>query len=546
MSKASIFFWPTATTANLMAIFSILAVILALGTKPIPTSSLLLVMLLVTGYTWLGVLAIAKLGQPRFSNSTVAAVLLATGILILGSTRGWLFSEVNSWFEIADPASLEQRVLNSTISTLVWALAILSIEFRLRRYRAAFREKLLLKANELGSGYNQEHGSHLELPGGEDLTKLQANLRLIASDLKGQSKSNDALPIAAREIQSQVSELLRPLSHRIWFNAEKNRPQFHLSGLLTQALRTLRINWWLTVLVGAGIFFLGASSLLSPQESLLRTMGYAVFLSLSLLLLSRVPKRPKNPLLSLVVLVVIASGTILTSELVASAVLYGQNTSSYPIVAIAGPVSTLALLILAAVLGQLDEDWKLIDSMLESSDFSLGHSASDYRFASFLHNSLQSELNGIALTLSRLPDPEAPQVSKLLERLDQISNESIAQRYIKSQSRDFSYLQRLVEAWEPLIAIELDTSTEVADHPRFALLVELLEESISNAVRHAAAKAVSIDVLLIDDDILVTIAHPAATSASQSKQLGAGWLGGYAKSHDISWQRGMRTLKVVM
>lgn len=546
MKNSAFDIWPTKTTANLMAIFSVLAVVLALGTRPISSLDLFLVLLLVSSYTWLFVFLFARLRPLGQVNFFIVSFGLLVAVLILGATRGWLFSNANLWFGIYDPASLEQRVLNSTISTLVWAVAIIAVEFRLRRYRSAFREKLMKKASQLGASELTNRDSEIAFPGVEDLSKLQQNLRLIASELKGQDKSVSALPIAAREIQSQVTELLRPLSHRIWFNAEKNRPQFHLSGLLAQALRTLRINWWLTVTVGTGIFFLGSLSLLSFQESLIRTLGYTGFLSVALILLARVSWRPKNPVVGGVVLGAIATGTSLVSEFVASALIYGQSTTSYPIVAIAGPLSTLALLFLATVLGQLDQDWKLMGSMLDGSEFAVGDAATDIRFASFLHNSLQSELNGIALTLSNIPDPNAPEVAKLLGRLEQISNESITQRYIESQARDFGYLQELIEAWEPLIAIDLKTPTEVSEHPRFALFTELLEESISNAVRHAAAKEMSVEVTLGKDEIFVIISHPAPKEHAELKQLGAGWLEGYAKSHQLERQKGRRTLKVAL
>jgi multidrug transporter EmrE-like cation transporter len=430
---------------------------------------------------------------------------------------------------------------------MVWAVAILAIETRISGYRTAFREKLIQKSSQAttsmtGSGYVIH-----ELPGTAELNRLQENLREITEGLKAENHSNNALPIAAKEIQLQVADLLRPLSHRIWFNAEKNRPQFHLAGLLSQALRTLNINVLLTVTVGSGIFLLGALSLVSLQESLLRTIGYTLSLGLSLLVLKKAThKRPKRTAVGVAVLLAIATVTILGSELLASFVLYGEPATSYPLVAIAGPLSTLALLTLAAVLGQLDEDWRLIDSMLDSSDIGLKDTATDIRFASFLHNTLQSELNGIALNLSEQVDRDSPEVRTLLARLEKISTEPIADRYIASQLRDHEYLLEMVEAWDPLIRIKLDISPAVASHPRLPLLIELAEESISNAVRHSATKEISLSASVVDQDIVAVISQPAKISTPESKKLGAGWLAGYTKSHRTTWEDGKRKLVVVL
>lgn len=540
-------FWPTTTTANVMAVISVLAVLLALGTQPIATHSLVIVLLFVSFYTWAGVMLVSKVRPRRSASVVLGTIALVAAILIIGATRGWLFSFTNQLLEVEDPASLGFRVLNSTINTSVWAIAILAIESRIAGYRMAFREKLLYKQSQSLSKSIESNLEEAWLPGSEDLLRLQGNLKLIASDLRGQQELETALPIAATKIQDQISELLRPLSHRIWFNAEKNRPQFHISGLLTHSLRTLRINWSLTLAIGTGIFLIGALSLLSVEEALIRTMGYAAFLGPALFALSRLPsRRPRKSWLGLILLLGIATATNLVPELIASALLYGQVTSSYSIVAIAGPVATLVLLVLAAVLGQVDQDWKLIDSMLDNSEFSLSDTASEIRFASFLHNSLQSELNAIALTLRHVPDPNSPRVGKLLERLEQISSESITERFLASHSRNFHYLQRLVQEWEPLIAIYLTATPEIEAHPRLPILIELVEESISNAVRHAAAKEISIDASPSEDDIVVTISHPAANTLSRSRQLGSGWLNGYAKHHETKWQKGMRTLKVVL
>lgn len=540
-------FWPTRTTANLMAVFSVLAVVLALGTQPISTISLMLVVALVTTYTWVGFFILARVRPRPGTSLTSLTAKLGVGIIAIGASRGWLFSTANDFLGIQDPVSLELRILNSTISTMVWAVAILAIEARISGYRTAFREKLIQKSSQAttsmtGSGF-VSHG----LPGTAELNRLQENLREITEGLKAENHSSNALPIAAKEIQQQVAQLLRPLSHRIWYNAEKNRPQFHLPGLLSQALRTLNINALLTVTVGSGIFLLGALSLVSLQESLLRTIGYTFALGLSLLVLKKAPgKRPKRTSVGVVVLLAIATITILGSELLASFVLYGEPATSYPLVAIAGPVSTLALLTLAAVLGQLDEDWKLIDSMLDSSEIGLKSTATDIRFASFLHNSLQSELNGIALNLGEQVDRDSPKVRALLERLEKISTESIADRYLASQLRDHEYLVEMVEAWGPLIAIGLDISPAVASHSRLPLLIELAEESISNAVRHSETKEISLSATVVDEDIVVVVSHPAKNLTLESKKLGAGWLARYSKSHRTTWVEGKRKLFVVL
>jgi hypothetical protein len=328
-----------------MAVFSVLAVVLALGTQPISTISLLLVVVLVTTYTWVGFFILTRVRPRTKTNLTLLTAKLGVGIFAIGASRGWLLYTANNLLGIQDPVPLELRVLNSTISTMVWAVAILAIETRISGYRTAFREKLIQKSSQATTSMTGSGFVIHELPGTAELNRLQENLRDIAESLKAENHSNNALPIAAKEIQLQVADLLRPLSHRIWFNAEKNRPQFHLAGLLSQALRTLNINVLLTVTVGSGIFLLGALSLVSLQESLLRTLGYTFSLGLSLLVLKKAPgKRPKRTSVGVVILLTIATITILGSELLASLVLYGEPATSYPLVAIAGPVSTLALL----------------------------------------------------------------------------------------------------------------------------------------------------------------------------------------------------------
>lgn len=540
-------FWPTRTTANLMAVFSVLAVVLALGTQPISTISLMLVVVLVTTYTWVGFLLLTRVRPRPGTSLTLLTAKLGVAIIAIGASRGWLFSTANDFLGVQDPVPLELRVLNSTISTMVWAVAILAIEARISGYRKAFREKLIQKSSQATTSTTGIGLVSHELPGTAELNRLQENLREITEGLKAENHSNNALPIAAKEIQQQIAQLLRPLSHRIWYNAEKNRPQFHLPGLLSQALRTLNINALLTVTVGSGIFLLGSLSLVSLQESLLRTLGYTFSLGLSLLVLKKaLVKRPKRTSVGVVILLAIATITIFGSELLASFVLYGEPATSYPLVAIAGPLSTLALLTLASVLGQLDEDWKLIDSMLDSSEIGLKSTATDIRFASFLHNSLQSELNGIALNLGEQVDRDSPKVRALLERLERISTESIADRYLASQLRDHEYLVEMVEAWSPLIAIDLDISPAVASHSRLPLLIELAEESISNAVRHSDTKEISLSAKVVDQDIVVVVSHPAKNLTLESKKLGAGWLAGYSKSHKTTWGDGKRKLVVVL
>lgn len=276
-------------------------------------------------------------------------------------------------------------------------------------------------------------------------------------------------------------------------------------------------------------------------------MGYGISLGFLLWLLHHIISvRPNSRGGGVLLLFTIGIASNATAELLASALIYGSPTSSYPLIAAAGPVSTFGLLVVSATLGQLDQDWKLINAVVTASAEELESSANDLRFASFLHNSLQSELNGIALSLGKASGNQSAEVTALLERLEKIASEPITDRYRASQLRGREYLDALVSAWEPLVKIDLSLEGRVEQQANFGLLIELLEESISNAVRHAGAKQISIGAKLEADNITVSIVHRAPNKIDSGNNLGSGWLVSHAKSHKLETENGMRKLTVIL
>jgi signal transduction histidine kinase len=147
--------------------------------------------------------------------------------------------------------------------------------------------------------------------------------------------------------------------------------------------------------------------------------------------------------------------------------------------------------------------------------------------ASYLHNSLQSELSSLAIQLdsvSRNPDP-------LRSEIVSQKIESFVSRSLRDDFRDFLEtldlrLKRIVESWEGIAKIELSLDPTVLEDPsRASLVVQLIQESIANAIRSGHANKIEIRGAFVGEAIKITVTDNGRAPIETTKRgVGSEWI----------------------
>ena len=157
--------------------------------------------------------------------------------------------------------------------------------------------------------------------------------------------------------------------------------------------------------------------------------------------------------------------------------------------------------------------------------------------ASYLHNSLQSQLLAIAgkmeISAQNLDEDEFRKNFDLLK----VSLENpLRKDFSHFMNNPLPRLNRLESAWRGIANVKITIGEEVLqDHNRNILITQLIEESIANAVRHSNAKNILVSAQLVQDGrVHLTVQNDGESIPTTNNGIGTAWLDHFAPN---SWNR---------
>lgn len=539
--------WLSARVIALLTLISLFATTMTLLTASNSMQKIAVASVLVSIIELLGLLLLFWIGRWGKTISR-PGLLLFTGIAALGAIRGAGFFQISDWLGLADPADLVTRVFNSMISVSLWSLVLVSLDTQISRLRTSFVDSVAEKSQAFVLSAQYESGGLAQnIDDIQEIRNLKLWLKRIVENTKSDEVTDVELKIAAREVRQAVEQSLRPLSKRIWLEGNLANPRFHWPEVFREALRRLDYNWLVVGAVATLAYLVGSFSLLPPLQWGAQTLGYGLLL---FPLLALTKKRSlthatwRGGALTLVGISVLAT---LSSELVTRLMLGGQMLSTPLALFIVGPISTFGVLVTASVLKQVKNDFKLLNQLVQAASPSSSEGLLALRFAGFIHNSIQSQLNSLALALERARPDDSASISRIVEDLERLASQSIGLSFAQSGMDPLARIEKVSQAWRGIIDVTTDIAADVMGSPKLGLIVELAEEAISNAVRHSNADSIAIEVKPALEGILVTITHPSSTSSSRNAGVGTQWLERFSQRYEVrSRPAGIRQLQVTL
>lgn len=541
-------FWISRTVIALYAPLSLAAVPAALLHLEDLPPALALVSVLVTAVAVLLLAALIPIKWQKL-DFRLRAVVFIFLVALIGAIRGVALFFFSSFSGIEDSISLQVRILNSTIYTLFWILAITSLVALARegafRYEQHFTRRAIEASKEIHAPSEDLAKQIDAMPG---IRILQSNLQRILQTLGKSDYGEQELLVAASRIKGEIEGSLRPLSHKIWFSETLSRPRFRGMGLLREALETPRFAPGLTAVIFSLWFAIGGAAIL-PWGALI--FGSAVS-AIGILLMSLIAQvftdgRKFKPILGTLIFACMASLSYLA--LVAAMELlfseeFGGNMLARNLIF---PIGGLMVLIVMSVFLTMRENFRLLEELVDSAATLTSKKLSS-EFASYLHNTLQSELTNLALTLERAAEKTESHDQELRERLDRLSQRSIGSDFTTRSHKPADRLRKVIQAWSGIIDVQFDANKlELVSTGKMSFFAELIEESISNAVRHAEASWIRIDCREIGAGCLVEITNPSPMSSTGAKSLGTTWLQANAQEFSVSEdQAGNRVTQVLL
>jgi hypothetical protein len=144
--------------------------------------------------------------------------------------------------------------------------------------------------------------------------------------------------------------------------------------------------------------------------------------------------------------------------------------------------------------------------------------------STYIHNTLQSELTGVALQLKQAAQSGDPELSrKAMARAREMLNRSFTADYADKRINPREHAAKVAKAWQGICAVQIDMSGDVAQDVRATTVTQAAEELIANAVRHGGATEVNITLELVTTGIRLTGRINRTWAETDRAGLGTDW-----------------------
>lgn len=501
-----------------------------------------------------------------FSRKTARGDLSFISVLVVISTAGALRGIVIAG--LSEPSGLHDavlpvvRIFNSTLTTTIW-LAVAGLVIASRRtyvddYQKLFAKAVSRRANQIVDSAGGEVLTTLEMTARELFsvgTKLRATIDSVSSEQSSErSLDQDALRAIARSIHEAVEKEIRPLSHRLWFKEPYLPPRVRIPRLIADAAMKLpfpvrQLSW---VLVPG--LFIGFPVRLGLRNggilAVVSTVSIYGILFVANLFVHRTASRIAA-VASLILLTVVPATLAVSLQRVLKSLHVNEANVVLSLVGLVALIVMLQMVLIARsdrelVLHELEQITLHPANGDDGEDGATGERA---RIASFLHNTVQSELTSVALQLENAAEEhDFATVRSTLVRAEQILNRSFVDDFNTFYASPVDRVSSLPLAWQGIAEVHIDTES-FSHLPRTIQLVasQVIEEGIANAVRSGGATEVSVQLLHSSASAQIVVKDNGVLQESTEPGMGTSWLNSVSGSN---WSRtgesGETTLRVVL
>ena len=486
----------------------------------------------------------------RFDLGRKNALFPFALLALVGAIRGVILYLVINSSNLEDNLEPAFAVVSSTIFTLIYFLVISTfmetVLQRKEKFNYVFSEAALLVADPRATVEAKLDPKHLY-----DATLKDLKASISSLDLRNSQMDANSLIAASRVIQNQINEVLRPLSHRLWVNGMGQVKHRGFPGILAEAIRNLDFSVKYILAYQFLVGGYGISLVLGFQSSLyVSTIGVITSATLiKILLIVRKKISRGHFLLGIAFLVLVGLLPVFAPIMVRNPLSDGASVASGLLISPTLP--GLILLVSAYRLVRRDRDFAIgaatsVRYQVASAYSADASSGSGVELAEYLHNSLQSELFGIAKRFESFSNKEGSmekeEAVRSLEAVLSRSFQDISTRDLNESMR----IPQLIASWQGIAAITIVGLEEIQSNgPLVRRASSMLEEMITNTIRYGEADDVQIELTVTGAYLDILLTHNGKGEISKKSGLGSLLLAHHSNSGaDIKSENGKTLLRI--
>lgn len=463
-------------------------------------------------FIWIDQRISPKASAFKFSNFLTSAI-------VIGALRGYLFFLMVDALDLKAPGDLLNRILASTATTLFWlSSANILINFS-RTFRTRYQQSLnkFIKRNLvvipalMPSDQSASELASLQ----EELTKS------LSARLDDDAAEN--LREVAELLKSKINLQLRPLSRRIWLRSLNEYPAIRIRQMLKDCIQFLDFS---KPIFFSAILFLALLSnvfIRALSESIVRTV---IFFAILLVVMSLGKTRAFSN--TYFYLAILGFAPVIGSEYASELLGYSGSWTATLLISLVAPAIIIVLSLFKLTL----RDHGLMIELLENYEIqkhtgtSKSFDPGERHLASYLHNSLQSELLAVAGQLEEAAvSNDREKSSEILQRVSALINRSFIDDFQKFSESPLERLETIRNSWSGILDINIDIPEFLLNSPeRNAALVQTIEEFAANSYRHGKATEITATAAANALGLHLSLQSNGSGKISAKRGLGSEWL----------------------
>lgn len=504
--------------------------LLLLGTGFLLTAAIFLIYL---PFTWID----QRIDQ---ASSLAKSLNFLSAAITVGAIRGYLFFLIVDGLNLKAPGDLLNRVFASTATTLFWLSASNILVNFSRTFRSRYQRSLNIFIK-------QNIGTISSLvPSLRSTTEVESLQIELTKSLSAKLQDGDAenLREVADLLKSKINLQLRPLSRRIWLRSLNEYPVIRFPQMLKDSIRFLDYSKQVFLGIMIILALLDNVFIRSLPESIVRT---ATFFAIVLLVLYfRSTRLLQN---NLIFLIVIGLVPVAGSEYISGVLGFTGSWTATLLISLVAP----AVIIVLSLFNLTLRDHALIIELLENYEITRmpgspkSFDPGERQLASYLHNSLQSELLAIAGQLEEAATSNNHEKSsEILQKVSSLINRSFIDDFEKFSESPLERLDVVRKSWAGILNISIEIPTVLLDSPeRNAKLVQTIEEFAANSYRHGKAKDIWVVAKRNEVGLQLTLRSNGSQRISTKRGLGSEWLDQIAlQPWKLESTKGFTTLEI--
>ena len=481
-------------------------------------------------------------------------------LVILGAVRGFSIDVGIGILDLEPKVSSVYKVFNSAISLPLWFIGIAVFVESRRQFQREFEALFLRSVRTEQTTADRQNPDPVVVGDGELIEHLQS----VASDLAREIEDVLNLPTTqldyakqTRKIQDLINRELRPASAQLWNGSNLSAPRLSISTLIRISLLDQKLKVTSAALLFSPYIFIGLNGTwgwkLAFVETLVATsLNILIFFACEILFRNGLLNRRFTNIailglsyfIPVITIVTILPESLFWTESVATTFFYQFFlTTSHVLILLGLNLYKLLGQQRAAVLQSFEQIVQGNAELSISSDDLIA--VRDIDLARYLHGELQAGLIAASLLLQRASNTGDTELARhALRSAAHILRQDHARISQSRISSPQARMEQIAAGWRGIAEVRIDLDW-IDDLETSVLndVIVLIDEGVSNAIRHAKATTISVSGTRTGTDLNLEILSNGSGMTVQTPGLGTKLFNELTSAYAYSRQGDLNLLK---